>query len=65
MRDNARDRELLHIKEAAEQLDVHDATVRRHIAAGDLRALRLGENGRYRIRQRDLDSFLREAEPRT
>jgi excisionase family DNA binding protein len=58
MRENARDRELLHVKEAAEQLDVHEATIRRHIADGQLRALRLGENGRYRIRRQDLDAFL-------
>jgi excisionase family DNA binding protein len=58
MRENARDRELLHVKEAAEQLDVHEATIRRHIADGLLRALRLGENGRYRIRRQDLDAFL-------
>ncbi len=56
--------ELLHVKEAAKALSVTPRTVRKAIASGELRALRLGENGRYRIRSSDLDDFLRVAEPR-
>jgi len=53
------DKALLHVKEAAARLGVHPVTVRRHIAAGDLEAVRLGENGRYRVRREALDEFLR------
>jgi excisionase family DNA binding protein len=56
-------RELLQVREAADILDVSATTVRRHIADGELRALRLGPNGRYRIARRDLQAFL-EPEPR-
>src|SRR5437879_8478945 len=41
MPENARERDLLHTKEAAALLDVHEATIRRAIADGQLRALRL------------------------
>lgn len=43
-------------KEAADRLDVKPETVRRAIHNGELRALRLGENGRYRILERDLQA---------
>ena len=58
------DRELLHVREAADQLGVTTQTIRRHIADGELRALRLGEHGRYRVRRADLEQFLTEAEPK-
>jgi excisionase family DNA binding protein len=61
MRENARERELLHVKEAADAVRVHEATIYRAIQDGQLRALRLGEHGRYRIRRTDLDAFLVEA----
>ena len=64
MQTNVRDRELLHVKQAAAELDVHESTIRRHIAAGELRAFRLGANGRYRIRRGDLEQFLLQAGPR-
>ncbi len=56
--------ELLHVKECAQELRITPAGVRRAIHEGQLRALRLGENGRYRVRREDLDDFLRVAEPR-
>jgi len=34
------------VKQAAAELGLHEVTVRRHIAAGDLRAVRLGPNAR-------------------
>lgn len=56
-------RELLHVREAADELGVTTTTVRRHIQDGELRALRLGPNGRYRIRRGDLEEFLTEPRP--
>ncbi len=50
---------LLHVKEAAVELGQHEVSVRRHIREGRLRAVRLGPNGRVRIRRADLDEFLR------
>jgi excisionase family DNA binding protein len=54
----------MYVSEAAREIRVSERTIRRAIASGELRALRLGENGRYRIRSTDLDDFLRVAEPR-
>ena len=61
MSQNAHIRELLHVKQAAAELDVHPCTVRRAIKAGDLEALRLGRSGRYRIAREALEEFLRPA----
>jgi excisionase family DNA binding protein len=63
MQANARDRALLHIKQAADELHVHPSTLRRQIARGDLDAVRLGENGLYRVSRRALEDFLRPAGP--
>ena len=46
----------MEISEAAEQLDVHVATLRRAIKAGKLKAIRLG-NG-YRVTQQALDEYV-------
>lgn len=55
----AHKRELLTVQEVAAALAVHPATVRRRIAAGELRALRLGGKGSsIRIYERDLDAWL-------
>ena len=50
--------EYLHVKEAAALLAQHEVSVRRHIAAGRLRAVRLGEHGRVRIPREALDEFV-------
>jgi excisionase family DNA binding protein len=50
--------DLLHVKEAAALLGQHSVTVRRHIATGRLRAVRLGEHGRVRIPREALDEFV-------
>jgi excisionase family DNA binding protein len=64
MHTNGTKRELLHVKQAAAELDVHVSTVRRAIRSGELPAVTLGEHGRYRIRRRDLEEFLRPVEER-
>lgn len=62
MQTNTQEPELMHVKEAAAALDVHESTIRRAIHSGELRALRLGEHGRYRVRRRDLDAYLKPVE---
>jgi excisionase family DNA binding protein len=57
--------ELLHVKEAAAELGVHPGTIRRHIHAGDLEAVRLGDGGRYRVTRAALEEFLRPARSMT
>lgn len=49
---------LMTVGEVASVCRVHAKTVMRAIARGELRAVRLGERGAYRIRPRDLDSWL-------
>ncbi len=48
--------ELLTVNEVAERLKVHPITVRRHIKAGRLRALRAGRS--IRVRASDLEEYL-------
>jgi excisionase family DNA binding protein len=55
------DKSLLQVKEAAEILDLSPITVRRAIHDGELAAVRLGSNGRYRVRRDALEAFLRPA----
>lgn len=55
--------DLLHVKQAAHLLDCHPITVRRHIHDGTLEAVRLGPNGRLRIRREALEEFLRPVTP--
>lgn len=61
MRRIARNDDLLHVKEAAVLLDVHPSRLRRAIKAGELRAVRLGASGHYRIHRQALDEFLQPA----
>jgi excisionase family DNA binding protein len=65
MRTIGHTRELLHVKEAASELDVHPSTLRRAIRRGELEAVRIGQAGRLRIRREALDSFLRPAHDET
>ncbi len=51
--------EYLHMKEAAALIGQHEVTVRRHIAAGHLQAVRLGPHGRVRIPREALEQFVR------
>ena len=51
--------EYLHVKEAAALLGQHEVTVRRHIASGELRAVRLGLHGRVRVPREALAEFVR------
>jgi excisionase family DNA binding protein len=52
------DKQYLHLKEAASELDVHVSTIRRAIHSGNLEALRLGPGGRYRVTRQALTEFL-------
>ena len=53
---------LLEVKDAADELRCSPSTVRRAIASGELPAVTLGQNGRYRIRRDDLQASLRPVE---
>ena len=46
-------------KDVADQLNIHIETVRRWIRIGALRAVSIGGKGGYRIREKDLNDFLR------
>ena len=48
--------QLLSVNDVAERLQVHPITVRRHIKAGKLNALRVGRS--VRIREADLEEYL-------
>ena len=63
MQTHALDKELLHVKEAATVLGVHESTIRRAIHNGELEALTLGERGRYRVTRDAIERFLRPANP--
>jgi excisionase family DNA binding protein len=54
--------ELLDVEKVAEELGVHVDTVRKWIREKQLRAVKLGRRGGYRIRRSDLDEFLRKRE---
>lgn len=51
------DERLLTVNEVAERLRIHPITVRRHIKAGRLRAVRVGRS--VRIREADVGAFMR------
>jgi excisionase family DNA binding protein len=50
--------ELLTVKEIARMCRVHELTIRRHIAQGKLKAVRVGKS--IRIRQEDVEAYLAE-----
>ena len=54
--------ELLDVEKVAEELGVHVDTVRKWIREKQLRAVKLGRRGGYRIRRSDLNEFLRKRE---
>jgi excisionase family DNA binding protein len=54
--------ELLSVEKVAEELGVHVDTVRKWIREKQLRAIKLGRRGGYRIRRSGLDEFLRKRE---
>lgn len=54
--------ELLDVEKVAEELGVHVDTVRKWIREKQLRAVKLGRRGGYRIRRSDLHEFLRKRE---
>jgi len=52
---------LLTVAEVARRLRLHEITVRRHIKAGTLRAVRVGRG--IRVREEELERFLQPATP--
>jgi excisionase family DNA binding protein len=54
--------ELLDVEKVAEELGVHADTVRKWIREKQLRAVKLGRRGGYRVRRSALDEFLRKRE---
>ena len=56
MATEANDERLLTVNDVAERLQLHPITVRRHIKAGQLRAVRIGRS--VRIREADLEEYL-------
>ena len=64
MQTNTLDNDLLHVKEAAAELDVHPSTIRGAIHGGELEAVRLGTRGGYRVTRDALERFLRPVERR-
>jgi excisionase family DNA binding protein len=53
------------VKEAARAIRQHPASVRRHIKAGRLSAVRLGPGGQLGITRQALDAFLTPASKET
>jgi excisionase family DNA binding protein len=54
--------ELLDVEKVADELGVHQETVRKWIREKQLNAVNLGRRGGYRIRRSDLEVFLRKRE---
>ena len=54
--------ELLDVEKVAEELGVHVDMVRKWIREKQLRAVKSGQRGGYRIRRSDLNEFLRKRE---
>jgi len=46
-------------KDVADRLNIHVETVRRWVRVGALRAVSIGGKGGYRIREKDLNDFLK------
>ncbi len=59
----SQDEPMLTVKQVARRMSVDEATVRRWIQAGTLRAVNLGRiRPEYRIRPSDLDDFIQHRE---
>jgi len=57
------DEQMLTVRQVAKRMNVDEATVRRWIQAGDLRAVNIGRvRPEYRIRPADLDDYLHNRE---
>ncbi len=51
---------LLTVQDVVDRLQVHEQTVRRWLRSGELRGYSLGRKSGWRIRERDLETFLEE-----
>ena len=49
---------LLTVEEVAERLNLHVESVRRYIRAKELKAIKFGNRGGYRITEEDLQAFI-------
>ncbi len=56
------DERLLTLDDVAKRLDIHIVTVRRWARTGELNAIRLGGPKGYRVREKDLQAFLKARE---
>ena len=54
---------MLTVKQVAERLQVHANTVRRWLEERQLRGVRLGTRAGWRVRESELQRFLKEREP--
>ncbi len=54
------EQKLLTVQEVADRLGVHPDTIRQWIRNGELGAIDLGGRAGYRIREQDLERFIRE-----
>ncbi len=51
--------QMLTVQKIAHRLDVHEQTVRRWLRSGELTGVLLGDKAGYRVREEDLEEFLR------
>jgi len=58
------DDQLLTLDDVAERLKISASTVRRWVKSSELRSIKVGNRGQYRISLRDLEEFLAEQEAR-
>ncbi len=59
------DDSLLTLEDVAERLKISVSTVRRWVKSSELRSIKIGNRGQYRISLRDLEEFLAEQEAQT
>ena len=63
-KEQKRPRRLISYPEGAKRLDVSDATFRRYVKAGRIRAIRVGPH-RVAVEEDEIDRVIDEAEPAT
>ncbi len=56
--------QLLTLEDVADRLKISVSTVRRWVKSNELRSIKIGNRGQYRINLKDLEEFLAEQEAR-